>query len=344
MTRNSAQNRRLDVLRAIVTQYVATREPVGSKAIAAGGLGVSSATIRNDMAVLEEAGLIYQPHTSAGRVPTDRGYRVFVDRLAELKPMSGPERAALETFLSESVDIDDVVERSVRLLAQVTHQVALVQYPVARARLLKHLEVIDLAPGRLLVVVVTADGEVGERTLSFNAPLGDGQLREARELLRRHCDGATCATAQACVDAATASARPELVGTVAAIGTALTDVLSGQSESKIVVAGAANLARGPLTSTTSPRFGRTRRASRSHAPLRRGRSGRRPARQYRHREPPRWPVSTAVVTGTYRADRRERRLRPPGHRRPHEDGLRAHHEFGAGGGRLPVPIPRSAST
>ncbi|SPT54839.1 heat-inducible transcriptional repressor HrcA [Schaalia odontolytica] len=246
MTRNSAQNRRLDVLRAIVTQYVATREPVGSKAIAAGGLGVSSATIRNDMAVLEEAGLIYQPHTSAGRVPTDRGYRVFVDRLAELKPMSGPERAALETFLSESVDIDDVVERSVRLLAQVTHQVALVQYPVARARLLKHLEVIDLAPGRLLVVVVTADGEVGERTLSFNAPLGDGQLREARELLRRHCDGATCATAQACVDAATASARPELVGTVAAIGTALTDVLSGQSESKIVVAGAANLARGAL--------------------------------------------------------------------------------------------------
>ena len=70
MTRTSAQDRRLDVLRAIVTQYVATREPVGSKAIAAGGLGVSSATIRNDMAVLEEAGLIYQPHTSAGRVPT----------------------------------------------------------------------------------------------------------------------------------------------------------------------------------------------------------------------------------------------------------------------------------
>ena len=116
-----------EVLRAIVTQYVATREPVGSQAIAAGGLGVSSATIRNDMAVLEEAGLIYQPHTSAGRVPTDRGYRVFVDRLAELKPMSGLERHALETFLAESVDIDDVVERSVRLLAQVTHQVALVQ-------------------------------------------------------------------------------------------------------------------------------------------------------------------------------------------------------------------------
>ncbi|MFQ9340385.1 MAG: heat-inducible transcriptional repressor HrcA, partial [Actinomyces sp.] len=246
MTRNSAQNRRLDVLRAIVTQYVATREPVGSKAIAAGGLGVSSATIRNDMAVLEEAGLIYQPHTSAGRVPTDRGYRVFVDRLAELKPMSGPERHALETFLAESVDIDDVVERSVRLLAQVTHQVALVQYPGARVRVLKHLEVIALAPGRVLVVVITTDGEVGERSLTLHTPLDDAQLREVREHLRHHCDGAISGTAQACVDEATASARPELVGAVAAIGTALTDVLSGQSESKIVVAGAANLARGAV--------------------------------------------------------------------------------------------------
>ena len=80
-------DRRLDVLRAIVSQYVHTREPVGSKAIAQSqDLGVSSATIRNDMAVLEEAGLIYQPHTSAGRVPTDKGYRAFVDQLSTLKP------------------------------------------------------------------------------------------------------------------------------------------------------------------------------------------------------------------------------------------------------------------
>ena len=208
MARNSAQNRRLDVLRAIVTQYVATREPVGSKAIAAGGLGVSSATIRNDMAVLEEAGLIYQPHTSAGRVPTDRGYRVFVDRLAQIKPMTTPERQALETFLSDSVDIDDVVERSVRLLAQVTHQVALVQYPGSRVRTLKHLEVLGLTPGRVLVVVITADGEVGERTLSLDTPLDDGQLLAVRDHLRAHCDAATSQTAPSCVEAATASPRP----------------------------------------------------------------------------------------------------------------------------------------
>ena len=120
------------------------------------------------------------------------------------------------------------------------------QYPGARVRVLKHLEVVGLAPGRVLVVVITTDGEVGERSLTLHAALDEGQLREAREHLRVHCDGATSASAQSCVDAATASARPEIVGTVAAIGAALTDVLSGQSESKIVVAGAANLARGAL--------------------------------------------------------------------------------------------------
>ena len=168
MSRSSADDRRLDVLRAIVTQYVATREPVGSKAIAQShDLGVSSATIRNDMAVLEDAGLIYQPHTSAGRVPTDRGYRVFVDRLATLKPMTAPERRAVEGFLSDSADIDDVVERTVRLLAQFTRQVALVQYPATSVRTLRHLEVVDLAPSRLLVVVITDQGEVVERSLSL---------------------------------------------------------------------------------------------------------------------------------------------------------------------------------
>ena len=80
-------SRRLEILRAIVDEYVATQEPVGSKSIAdRHGLGISPATIRNEMAVLEEEGLITQPHTSAGRIPTDLGYRVFVDKLAQVKP------------------------------------------------------------------------------------------------------------------------------------------------------------------------------------------------------------------------------------------------------------------
>ena len=123
-------DRRLEVLRAIVEDYVATHEPVGSRALAERHhLGVSPATIRNDMAALEDEGYIAQPHTSAGRVPTDKGYRLFVDRLAGVKPLSPAERRAIQSFLEGAVDLDDVVARTVRLLAQVTRQVAVVQYP-----------------------------------------------------------------------------------------------------------------------------------------------------------------------------------------------------------------------
>ena len=103
----STADRRLDVLRAIVSDYVCNREPVGSKMLVERyDLGVSPATIRNDMAALEEAGLIYQPHTSAGRVPTPAGYRLFVDKLAQVKPLSAPERKAIETFLADALSVE----------------------------------------------------------------------------------------------------------------------------------------------------------------------------------------------------------------------------------------------
>ncbi|MEN9928040.1 MAG: hypothetical protein RJB27_1116, partial [Actinomycetota bacterium] len=124
-------SRRLEILRAIVDEYVATQEPVGSKAIAERhGLGISPATIRNEMAVLEDEGLITQPHTSAGRIPTDRGYRVFVDKLATVKPLSSAERRAIETFLEGSSDLEELLRKSAKLLADITKQVAVVTYPI----------------------------------------------------------------------------------------------------------------------------------------------------------------------------------------------------------------------
>jgi transcriptional regulator of heat shock response len=126
-----AADRRLEILRAIVDEYVATQEPVGSKAIAEkSALGISPATIRNEMALLEDEGLITQPHTSAGRIPTDLGYRVFVDKLATVKPLSNAERRAIETFLQSSHDLDDLLKRSAKLLADITKQVAVVKYPI----------------------------------------------------------------------------------------------------------------------------------------------------------------------------------------------------------------------
>jgi len=176
-----SEDRRLDVLRAIVEDYVATREPVGSRALVERhALGVSPATIRNDMAALEESGYIAQPHTSAGRVPTDKGYRLFVDRLTTVKPMSVPERRAIGAFLEEAQDLDDVVDRAVRLIAQLTQQVAVVQYPSLRRSALRHVELVPVGARHLLVVLITDTGRVEQRTLELGADLDEvvvGQLR-----------------------------------------------------------------------------------------------------------------------------------------------------------------------
>ena len=142
----SLDDRKLDVLRAIVEDYVATQEPVGSRALVERHqLRVSAATVRNDMAVLEDEGYLRQPHTSAGRVPTDRGYRLFVDKLSRIKPLSPAERRAIERFLIGAVDLDDVVHRTVRLLAQVTGQVAVVQYPSLSRSSVRHLELVAVS-------------------------------------------------------------------------------------------------------------------------------------------------------------------------------------------------------
>ena len=164
----SADDRRFEVLRAIVADFVSTKEPIGSKTLVERhNLGVSSATVRNDMAVLEAEGYITQPHTSSGRVPTEKGYREFVDRLDDIKPLSSSERRAILSFLESGVDLDDVLRRAVRLLAQLTRQVAIVQYPTLSTSSVRHLEVVALTPARLLLVVITDSGRVDQRIVEL---------------------------------------------------------------------------------------------------------------------------------------------------------------------------------
>ena len=173
----SADDRRFEVLRAIVADFVATKEPIGSKSLVERhNLGVSSATVRNDMAVLEAEGYIAQPHTSSGRVPTEKGYREFVDRLDDIKPLSSSERRAILTFLESGVDLDDVLRRAVRLLAQLTRQVAVVQYPTLSTSSVRHLEVVALTPARLLLVVITDSGRVDQRIVELGDAIDEHQL------------------------------------------------------------------------------------------------------------------------------------------------------------------------
>ena len=143
--------RSLEVLRAIVQDYIASKEPVGSKSLVERhSFGVSAATIRNDMAFLEDEELIHAPHTSAGRVPTDKGYRLFVDRLNEVKPLTVAEKHAIESFMQGSADLDDVLGRTVRLLSQLTNQVAMVQYPTLGKASVQTVELIPVSETRLL--------------------------------------------------------------------------------------------------------------------------------------------------------------------------------------------------
>jgi len=243
-----SDDRRMSVLRAIVQDYVETSEPVGSKALLERHhLGVSAATIRNDMAALEEDGLIAAPHTSAGRVPTDAGYRLFVDRLSAIKPMSPPERRAIARFLDEAVDLDDIVDRTVRLLASLTRQVAVVQYPSLTRSTVRHVELVPVAAGRLLVVLILNTGRVEQRVIETQADLvgADADARLAR--LRTEVNAATAgqplraaATRLAELPGVLSPRDAELVSEVAG---ALDDALVEEREERVVLAGTANLAR-----------------------------------------------------------------------------------------------------
>jgi heat-inducible transcriptional repressor len=236
-------DRKLAVLRAIVEDYVSTNEPVGSKNLVdRHSLDVSPATIRNDMAVLEEQGFIVQPHTSAGRVPTDKGYRLFVDRLSGVKPFSSAERRAIETFLAGAYDLDDVVMRTVRLLAQLTRQVAVVQYPSLTRSAVRHIELVPLTDQRLLLVLITDTGRVEQRAVELPAPVKDDSITHLRAVLNAYLDGRKLTEVASVVDE-----LPERVDaverpTAAAVFSVILETLIERHEERVVVGGAANLA------------------------------------------------------------------------------------------------------
>lgn len=240
------QPRRLQVLQAIVEDYVSLREPVGSKALVERHrLGVSSATVRNEMAALEEEGLIVAPHTSAGRVPTDKGYRVFVDRISEVKPLSAAERRAVRTLLDSEADTEHVMETTVRLLAQLTQQVAVAQFPHEDGSTVRHLDLVSLAPTRALVVLILSTGRVDQRLLTFEEPVADEELGALRALLMPLIDGVGPLQAAAVLDMAAERVPPERRASAGVVVAAVRALLEAGRQDRIVLAGTANLARSP---------------------------------------------------------------------------------------------------
>jgi heat-inducible transcriptional repressor len=241
-------DRKLAVLRAIVEDYVSTNEPVGSKALVdRHNLDVSPATIRNDMAVLEEQGYIVQPHTSAGRIPTDLGYRLFVDRLSAVKPLSAAERRAIETFLAGAYDLDSVVTRTVRLLAQLTRQVAVVQYPSLTRSTVRHIELVPVADRRLLLVLITDTGRVEQRTVELPADIGDDEITQLRAVLNAWLGGRRLAdVASVVAELPERVSAPERLNATAVFSVILETVVE-RHEERVVVGGAANLTQADFS-------------------------------------------------------------------------------------------------
>jgi heat-inducible transcriptional repressor len=236
--------RSLEVLKAIVRDYVASREPVGSKSIVERHqFGVSAATIRNDMALLEEEQLIVAPHTSSGRVPTDKGYRVFVDHLADARPLSSAQRHAIETFLGTTNDLDETLGRTVRLLSQLTNQVALVQYPsMVRARV-QHIELVRLGDTRLMSVLITDTARVEQRVLDLDVPVTDDMLTELRTVVNGATVGLLLQDVPAVLRGIPEQVRPEAQTLAGVIVASLVEQVGANRQDRLVMAGTANLAK-----------------------------------------------------------------------------------------------------
>ncbi|AZA14066.1 heat-inducible transcriptional repressor HrcA [Corynebacterium choanae] len=248
---SATDRRRVEVLRAIVADYIASQEPVGSKRLVQRhGLDVSPATIRNDMAHLEREGYIVQQHTSSGRIPTEKGYRLFVDTLTEVKPLSGPERRAIVTFLEGGVDTEDVLRRSVQLLSQLTRQAAVVQLPQLTISTVLHLEVVPLATTRWLLVVILNTGRVEQRYVDFAHPVAESDVERVKTVLSQALVGNTVAKAAQDVKTLRDAPPPGLAHPVAACVTTLLETLVEAPREKLLLAGTANLSANFPTGLT----------------------------------------------------------------------------------------------
>ena len=186
-------DRQRDILRRVVEEYVATGQPVGSKSIVErGGLDVSPSTVRNELADLEALGLLTHPHTSAGRVPTDAGYRAYADELlAALAPRPDGFPLDLSTMRSE---VEGALQRTTEMLSQVTRLLALVSAPPLETSTVRHVEVLLLQPRLVMVVVITSTGGVTKRVFAFGDDVDPGLAAWAREYLNEALVGVQLGT------------------------------------------------------------------------------------------------------------------------------------------------------
>lgn len=228
------------MLRAVVTDYIRSAEPVGSGTVAVRyRLGVSPATIRNDMALLTEMGFLEQPHTSAGRIPTDLGYRFYVDTLPDPPQITPGQRRAIADSLSElQGDVEEALRRTAQVLSRLTHYAAVALTPVVVGSKVVRAELVPLGSTALLLVV-SGTGRVDKRILDLPAAGDEDAVRRVSEALVREIRDLSFGEAGDRVDALTAQAEGSEGSLLAAVGSAFRDLERGAEHA--VLGGVANI-------------------------------------------------------------------------------------------------------
>lgn len=182
------------LLRTLIGRYIRDGEPVGSQTLARhAGLEVSPATIRGILADLEDGGLLSAPHTSAGRIPTAAGYRVFVDSLLQVRPLPDGDLARLRQELPAGSGTQALLGSASELLSAMTHFVGMVSVPGRSQFALKHIDFVSLDAQRVLAILVFVDNDVQNRVLQLRRPLDGGELERIANYLNRHFSGRTLA-------------------------------------------------------------------------------------------------------------------------------------------------------
>lgn len=236
--------RGLAVLQAIIEDYVTTNEPVGSKVIAQRDeFKVSAATIRNEMAKLEAEGLVVAPHTSAGRIPTEKGYREFVNTLHEVRAISNMQKRAIESVLDATADIDELLRRATLMLSSLTNQLAVLQYPDFGGQRLRHLEFVPMDGTRVLVVLIAEHGEVQQRFVTFSATPTEDYLQRLRDVLSGLLVGQPLTRLGAVLDDVYAAFPADAREDIDAIAAVLDENLQSKRRDRLVVAGTTHLLR-----------------------------------------------------------------------------------------------------
>jgi heat-inducible transcriptional repressor len=235
--------RKLAVLRAVVEEYVRSGEPVGSETIAERAeLGVSSATIRNEMSALEELGFLSHPHTSAGRIPTDTGYRRYVDSLPPGGRLREQQRRAIASFFAETMmDLEDVLRGTTRLLSRLTQYAGLAVPPSGSEETILRVELLEVGSA-LMILVVGQHGGVEKLLVERPAELTADDLSELERALARAIGGKGFAAAQASVLRLAAESPTPRRDVLLSVSDLFASIQVGSRTHHIVVGGVANLA------------------------------------------------------------------------------------------------------